>query len=68
MTIDIDKLPLVVLPANHLIFKEKKDVMEIANTNQKLKRLILTVSITVVGVIIANRIINNKFYERREEN
>lgn len=68
MTIDIDKLPLVVLPANHLIFKEKKDVMEIANTNQKLKQLFLTVSIAVVGVIIANKIINNQYYEKREEN
>lgn len=68
MTIDIDKLPLVVLPANHLIFKDKKDVLEIANTNQKLKQLILTVSIAVVGVIIANKIINNQYYEKREEN
>ena len=68
MTIDIDKLPLVVLPANHLIFKEKKEVFEIVNTNQKLKQLILTVSFAVVGVIIANKIINKKFYERREEN
>ena len=68
MTVDIDKLPLVVLPANHLIFKEKKDVMEIANTNQKLKQLFLTVSIAVVGVIIANKIINNQYHEKREEN
>jgi hypothetical protein len=67
MTIDIDKLPLVVLPANHLIFKEKKDVLEIANTNQKLKQLILTVSIAVVGLIIANQIIK-KQNERRSEN
>jgi hypothetical protein len=67
MTVDIDKLPLVVLPANHLIFKEKKDVLEIANTNQKLKQLILTVSIAVVGLIIANQIIK-KQNERREEN
>lgn len=67
MTVDIDKLPLVVLPANHLIFKEKKDVLEIANTNQKLKQLILTVSIAVVGLIIANQIIK-KQNERRAEN
>lgn len=67
MTVDIDKLPLVVLPANHLIFKEKKDVLEIANANQKLKQLILTVSIAVVGLIIANQIIK-KQNERREEN
>lgn len=67
MTIDIDKLPLVVLPANHLIFKEKKDVMEIANANQKLKQLILTVSIAVVGLIIANQIIK-KQNEGRSEN
>ncbi len=67
MTIDIDKLPLVVLPANHLIFKEKKDVLEIANTNQKLKQLILTVSFAVAGLIIANQIIK-KQNERREEN
>lgn len=67
MTVDIDKLPLVVLPANHLIFKEKKDVLEIANTNQKLKQLILTVSIAVVGLIIANQIIK-KQNERRSEN
>jgi hypothetical protein len=67
MTIDIDKLPLVVLPANHLIFKEKKDVLEIANTNQKLKQLILTVSFAVVGLIIANQIIK-KQNERRSEN
>jgi hypothetical protein len=60
MTVDIDKLPLVVLPANHLIFKEKKDVLEIANTNQKLKKLILTVSIAVVGLIIANQIIKKQ--------
>lgn len=66
MTVDVDKLPLVVLPANHIIFKEKKDVLEIANTNQKLKQLILTVSIAVVGLIIANQIIN-KQNERREE-
>lgn len=67
MTVDIDKLPLVVLPANHLIFKEKKDVMEIANTNQKLKQLFLTVSFAVVGLIIANQIIK-KQNERGEEN
>jgi len=66
MTVDIDKLPLVVLPANHLIFKEKKDVLEIANANQKLKQLILTVSFAVVGLIIANQIIK-KQNERREE-
>lgn len=67
MTVDIDKLPLVVLPANHLIFKEKKDVLEIANANQKLKQLILTVSVAIVGLIIANQIIK-KQNERREEN
>jgi hypothetical protein len=67
MTVDIDKLPLVVLPANHLIFKEKKDVLEIANINQKLKQIILTVSIAVVGLIIANQIIK-KQNERRKEN
>lgn len=67
MTIDIDKLPLVVLPANHLIFKEKKDVLEIANINQKLKKLILTVSFAVAGLIIANQI-TKKQNERREEN
>lgn len=66
MTVDVDKLPLVVLPANHLIFKEKKDVMEIANTNQKLKQLFLTVSFAVVGLIIANQIIK-KQNERRKE-
>lgn len=66
MTIDIDKLPLVVLPANHLIFKEKKDVMEIANTNKKLKQLILTVSFAVAGLIITNQIIK-KQNERRKE-
>lgn len=68
MIVDIDKLPLVVLPANHLIFKEKKDVMEIAKSHQKLKQLLLTASIVVVGVIVANKIINNHFYEKREEN
>lgn len=66
MTIDIDKLPLVVLPANHLIFKEKKDVLEVANTNQKLKKLILMVIFAVAGVIIANQIIK-KQNERREK-
>ena len=66
MTIDIDKLPLVVLPANHLIFKEKKDVLEIANTNKKLKQLILTVSFAVAGLIITNQIIK-KQNERRKE-
>lgn len=66
MTIDIDKLPLVVLPTNHLIFKEKKDVLEVANTNQKLKKLILMVIFAVAGVIIANQIIK-KQNERREK-
>lgn len=66
MTIDIDKLPLVVLPANHLIFKEKKDVLEIANTNKKLKQLILTLGFAVAGLIITNQIIK-KQNERRKE-
>ena len=67
MTIDIDKLPLVVLPANHLLFKSNKEVLEIANTNQNLKKLLITLSLTVVGVLIINQIKNNK-NERREKN
>jgi hypothetical protein len=66
MIIDIDKIPLIVLPANHLLFKENKEVLEIANTNQKLKKLLITVSVLVVGVIISNQIIK-KENERREE-
>ena len=67
MIIDIDKLPLVVLPANHLIFKNNKEIMEIADTNQNLKKLLITLSLTVVGVLIINKI-KNKKNERREEN
>jgi hypothetical protein len=67
MTIDIDKLPLIVLPANHLLFKDNKEILEIANTNQKLKKLLITVSVLVVGVIISNQIIK-KENERREKN
>lgn len=66
MIIDIDKMPLIVLPANHLLFKENKEVLEIANTNQKLKKLLITVSVLVIGVIISNQIIK-KENERREE-
>lgn len=67
MTIDIDKIPLVVLPANHLFFKDKKHVLEIDNTNKKLKQVLLLVSFAVAGVIIANYILK-KQNERREEN
>jgi hypothetical protein len=67
MTIDIDKLPLIVLPANHLLFKDNKEVLEIANTNQKLKKLIITLSVLIVGVLISNQIIK-KENERREKN
>lgn len=66
MIIDIDKMPLIVLPANHLLFKENKEVLEIANTNQKLKKLLITVSVLVIVVIISNQIIK-KENERREE-
>ncbi len=66
MIIDIDKMPLIVLPANHLLFKENKEVLEIANTNQKLKKLIITLSVLVVGVLISNQIKNEK-NERREK-
>ena len=64
MIIDIDKLPLVVLPSNHLIFKEKKEVMEIANTNRALKKTIL-IGLTIGLLTI---IYLNKNYERRKEN
>ena len=67
MIIDIDKMPLIVLPANHLLFKDNKEILEIANTNQKLKKLLITVSVLVVGVIISNQIIK-KENERREKN
>lgn len=67
MTIDLNKLPLVVLPANHLLFKGNKEVLEIANTNQILKKLLITLSLTVVGVLIINQI-KNKKNERREKN
>jgi hypothetical protein len=67
MIIDIDKMPQIVLPANHLLFKENKEVLEIANTNQKLKKLIITLSFLVVGVLISNQIIK-KENERREKN
>lgn len=64
MAVDIDKLPLVVLPANHLIFKDKKEVMEIANTNRALKRtIIIGLTIGLITIIY----INNR-YERREKN
>ena len=66
MIIDIDKMPLIVLPANHLLFKENKEVLEIANTNQKLKKLIITLSVLVVGVLISNQI-KNKKNERGEK-
>jgi hypothetical protein len=63
MIIDIDKLPLVVLPSNHLIFKEKKEVMEIANTNRALKKtIIIGITIGVITIIYLN--IRN---ERREK-
>ena len=67
MIVDIDKLPLVVLPANHLIFKDKHDVLDIANTNQKLKKVIHSLAFAVVGVIVANYLIK-KHFEKREEN
>ena len=67
MIIDIDKMPQIVLPANHLLFKENKEVLEIANTNQKLKKLLITVFVLVIGVIISNQIIK-KENERREKN
>lgn len=66
MIIDIDKMPQIVLPANHLLFKENKEVLEIANTNQKLKKLIITLSVLVVGVLISNQI-KKKENERREK-
>ena len=66
MIIDIDKMPLIVLPANHLLFKDNKEVLEIANTNQKLKKLIITLSVLVVGVLISNQI-KNKKNERGEK-
>lgn len=67
MTIDIDKLPLVVLPANHLLFKSNKEILEIDNTNQNLKRLLITLSLIVVGVLIIKQI-KIKNSARREEN
>ena len=64
MVIDIDKLPLVVLPSNHLIFKEKNEVMEIANTNRALKRtLFIGFAIGLITIIY----LNNK-NERGEKN
>jgi hypothetical protein len=64
MIIDIDKLPLVVLPANHLIFKEKKEVMEIANTNRALKKTIfIGITIGVITLIY----LNTRNNERREK-
>jgi hypothetical protein len=67
MTIDLNKLPLVVLPAKHLLFKNNQEVMEIANTNQNLKKLLITLSLTVVGILIIN-LIKNKKNERGEKN
>jgi hypothetical protein len=64
MIIDIDKLPLVVLPSNHLIFKEKKEVMEIANTNRALKKTIfIGITIGVITLIY----LNTRNNERREK-
>ena len=64
MIIDIDKLPLVVLPSNHLIFKEKKEVMEIANTNRALKKtIIIGITIGVITLIY----LNTRNNERREK-
>ena len=63
MIIDIDKLPLVVLPSNHLIFKEKKEVMEIANTNRALKKTII-IGFTIGFLTIIYLNIRN---ERREK-
>lgn len=64
MVIDIDKLPLVVLPSNHLIFKEKKEVMEIANTNRALKKTIfIGITIGVITLIY----LNTRNNERREK-
>ena len=62
MTVDIDKIPLVVLPANHLIFKDKKEVLEIANINQNLKKILISVTIISIGVIIAK-----KFKKKQDE-
>ena len=67
MTVDIDKIPLVVLPANHLLFKEKKEVLEIANTNKNLKKILVSVAIISIGVIIANNYKKTQ-NERPEEN
>ncbi len=57
-------MPLVVLPSNHLIFKEKKEVMEIANTNRALKTTIF-IGLTIGLLTI---IYLNKNYERRKKN
>lgn len=64
MTIDLNKLPLVVLPANHLLFKSNKEVLEIANTNRALKKTIfIGLTIGILTIIY----LNNK-YESRKEN
>lgn len=64
MIIDIDKLPMVVLPSNHLIFKEKKEVMEIANTNRALKKTIF-IGITIGVITLIYLYTRNN--ERREK-